>query len=324
MNKKVIPFAVAAALAAPLAAQAEVTIYGKAMVSFDAVDVDGSGEDRQYKVVGNQPIASVPHADRIGFKGSEDLGDGLKAIWKMEFSADQANNSAVNSSRNAYVGLAGDWGTGVMGRHDTPYKMSMGKYDYFSDQLGDFNGTVGFQDLRTQNTVAYISPAFGGFTFSGAFVSPGSDNFADAWSVGGMYTLGGINVSLAYEGAKKDFAEANGIAEDKWSIGGSWDIGPFGIAGRYEGQGDDWGFEDENNDPFDSDVNNWQVSGKYSFGNNDIKGMYGQNRPDEGDNVNTWGIGFDHNFSKRSQLFVQWVDKEDNWDGFSLGMSHNF
>ena len=53
MNKKLIPFAVAAALTAPLAAQAEVTIYGKANVSYDAVKCDG--DKRHYKITSNQP-----------------------------------------------------------------------------------------------------------------------------------------------------------------------------------------------------------------------------------------------------------------------------
>jgi predicted porin len=197
MNKKLIPFAVAALVAAPMAAQADVTIYGKAIVSYDAVKIDG--QDRQYKVVSNSPIAGAPRSSRFGLKGSEDLGGGLKAIWKMEFSYDQANNGSVGATRNSYVGLTSGWGTAVMGRHDTPYKMSVGSYDIFADQLGDFNGTVGFQDVRAQNAIAYISPDFSGFNIAAAAVAPAGDDLAEAYSIAGNYSNGGIKVSLAYE-----------------------------------------------------------------------------------------------------------------------------
>ena len=60
-----------------------------------------------------------------------------------------------------------------MGRHDTPLKISTGKLDLFADTLADMNATVGFQDLRADNAVAYISPSFSGFTLAAAIVPAG-------------------------------------------------------------------------------------------------------------------------------------------------------
>jgi predicted porin len=327
MNKKLITLAVAAAVAAPMTALAEVTIYGKANVSYDAVKIDkkaGGSGDRLYKVVSNEPIAGEGRASRLGFKGSEDLGGGLKAIWKMEFSVDQANNSPVNSSRNAYVGLASDsWGTALIGRHDHPYKMAMGKYDYFSDQLGDFNGTVGFEDLRAENVVAYVSPNWAGFTLAGAMASPGTDDVQEVYSLAGMYSNGPFNVSLAYDKFDKDLLDGTlstlDRAKSKWSIGGSYDMGAFGIAGRWASQSDVY-----RGGVNLGDADLWQISGKFGFGNNVVKAFYGNNDTDSIKSIDTWGVGFDHNFTKRTQLYAQWVDKDDNWDGFSLGMSHKF
>jgi predicted porin len=317
MNKKLIPFAVAALVAAPMAAQADVTIYGKAIVSYDAVKIDG--QDRQYKVVANSPIAGAPRSSRFGLKGSEDLGGGLKAIWKMEFSYDMAgdawSNSAVGASRNAYVGLTSGWGTALMGRHDTPYKMSVGSYDLFADQLGDFNGTVGFEDLRATNAIAYVSPDFGGFNIAGAAVAPGGDDLAEAYSIAGNYKNGGIKVSLAYEDLG-DVTRAQDF-EKKWGIAGSFKSGAWGIMGRYD-DASDLGA----NSGVDAQM--WQIGGSFGFGNNVIKAMWGQNDTDNVSKVDTWALGWDHNFTKRTQAWIQYADVDKTWDGVSLGMTHKF
>lgn len=315
MNKKLITLAVAAVVAAPMAASAEVTIYGVGHVSYDGIKYDG--EKRTYDVVGNSG-ASAGHASRLGFKGSEDLGGGLKAIWKMEFAFDQADTSTLSSNRNSYVGLASDsWGTALLGRHDTPYKMSVGSYDLFADQLGDFNGTVGFEDIRSSNVIAYVSPDFGGFNLAAAAVTDNNDNAAEAFSIGGNFAMAGLKVSLAYEDLG-DVALGSTLAEKKWGVAGSYEMGAFGIMARYDGGKD---IATVNNVDYDA----WQVGGKFGFGNNVIKAMYGENdRDDELDKIKTWSVGLDHNLSKRTQAYAQWVDSKDRWDGFSLGMVHKF
>ena len=354
MNKKLIPFAVAAALTVPFAAQAEVTIYGKANVSYDAVKCDG--DKWHYKVTSNSAqgcgatfdvdgdgIADFAtsygpenRASRLGFKGSEDLGNGMKAIWKMEFSVDMADNASVGSTRNAYVGLSGDaWGTVLMGRHDTPYKLATAKLDYFSDQLADFNGTIGFEDLRAQNAAAYISPNWGGFTLSGAIVAPGflggdvGRDAAEAYSIAGVYDNAGFFVGAAWEKFDSEWASFSGstiggipvansgVAKSKWKIGGGWEGSAFGIDGIYEHRNDQ-------QDVSGADVDSWQVQGKYMFGNNTLKGMFGNTDPDWESDYNSWALGWDYNFTRRTQAWLQYADSDDHWKGWALGMTHNF
>jgi len=157
-------------------------------------------------------------ANRVGVKGSEDLGNGLKAIYQIEFgvnfsSADDNIPSGQNggvSMRNSFVGLAGDWGTFLVGRHDTPMKISTGKLDLFVDTMADYNGTVGFDDIRADNVIAYISPSFGGFSLAGAVIAGGGataigdlnineDSLAGAYSIAGIYSNGPFYASAAYE-----------------------------------------------------------------------------------------------------------------------------
>jgi len=166
-------------------------------------------------------------ASRLGVKGSEELGGGLKAIYQIELAINMndTNNNLVGNNdtfayRNTFVGLAGGWGTALMGRHDTPLKISTGKLDLFADTLADMNATVGFQDLRPDNVIAYISPSWSGFTLAGAVVPAGgstalgvtnteSDQINGAWSVAGIYSNGPFYASAAYESINAEMFNTN-------------------------------------------------------------------------------------------------------------------
>ncbi len=265
MNKRLITLAVAAALVAPTAAMADAILYGKLHVSIDYADVTnaiapayGFARDADNNVIldangnpslvvvhpgvdfkgwgvskGNGYIPGESRANRIGVKGSEDLGNGLKAIYQVELgvSLRDTNNDLDSGAdaitmRNSFVGLAGDWGTFLVGRHDTPLKISTGPLDLFADTMADYNGTVGFQDIRADNAIAYISPSWGGFQLALATVAGGgatatgdrninSDSISEAYSLAGIYKNGPFYASAAYESLGNEldndsFASAHG------------------------------------------------------------------------------------------------------------------
>jgi predicted porin len=249
MNKKILSLAVAAAMIAPGAAMAEAILYGKLNVSLDYANVknvvlpeyafaeDGNGDvildangnptlvrtapGQDFDGWGMSRNGYIPgegRASRIGVKGSEDLGNGLKAIYQVELgiNLNDTNNNVLSNSdsityRNTFIGLAGDWGTALLGRHDTPMKISTGKLDLFSDTMADYNGTVGFRDLRADNVVAYISPSLAVFQLMGAIIPAGGatgggqglnlneDSLAGAYSLAGIYSNGPFYGSVAYE-----------------------------------------------------------------------------------------------------------------------------
>jgi predicted porin len=100
--KKVLPLAIAAALVAPAAAMADATVYGKIRVATDVVNeeltISGVG------TASDDRLGMSDQSSRIGIKGSEDLGNGLKAIYQMEFGASVGEEFDSLSGRNAYVG----------------------------------------------------------------------------------------------------------------------------------------------------------------------------------------------------------------------------
>ena len=179
MNKKILAAAVAALIAAP-AVMADVTVYGKVRQSVDMIDQDEEILDGETVNSETDNIQINNHASRLGFKGSEDLGNGLKAIFKMEFGVGISDGKDVMSKRNAYVGLAGDFGTVLIGRHDHPLKMSTGSLDPFADTAADYNKGYmeGLVDLRADGAIVYMSPNFSGLTVAGAIL-PGENNAAD-------------------------------------------------------------------------------------------------------------------------------------------------
>ncbi|MGB5833553.1 MAG: porin [Thiohalocapsa sp.] len=186
---------------------------GNAIEFVPGQDFDGWGFSQE-----GSALRGAGPSNRVGVKGSEDLGNGLKAIYQVELGVnfgavddniESGRNGGV-SIRNSFVGLAGSFGTFLMGRHDTPYKISTGKLDLFSDTMADYNGTVGFEDLRLDNSVLYISPSFSGLSFAGGISAPGgatafgaqnvnSDQISSVYSLALIFNNGPFYASAAYE-----------------------------------------------------------------------------------------------------------------------------
>ncbi len=331
MNKKIIAAAIAASfVAAP--AIAEPTVYGKIHNSVDFVDGGAAG---------TQDEVSVEDRDsKLGFKGSEDLGNGLKAVYQMEFAVDTSDLGGFTGGRNTFVGLAGDFGTFVVGQHDTPHKMSTGKLNFFGDQAGDYKGVAGLEDVRAQDAIAYISPNFSGLTVAAAIVPGGdvpatandNDEIAAGMSIAAMYSNGGLYAALAFEDLEDHAGPAAlGLAEEKVRVGLGYTMDNIGLALVYEDRQDIGAVAG-------ADAETIYIAGKYTMGNNVIKAMYANIDNSGGaQDQDSWGIGLDHNFSKRTQAYVQYVNGEatprqsniaasaaNDVDVFSIGMAHSF
>ena len=363
MNKKIIAAAIAATFVAPVAmAESNVTVYGKIKQSVDFVDM-GQSDNVQIN----------DQASRLGFKGSEDLGNGLKGIFQIELSVaisksknefagtgfNNTVNSAINKSentgvggRNAFVGLAGDFGTVLVGRHDHPMKMSTGSLDYFADSQGDYNNAYGgdLVDLRGDGVIAYVSPDFSGFSFAGAIV-PGENNDADgisdAYSVAGWYKNGGLFATVAYEDGDSDMDSLRtqtstapvsyaGVDYNQTRVGLGYGMDAWAanvVWAQYELDPDVSGTSSVEPETF-------VISGKYTMGNNVIKAKYFDTDNDGlTEDVDGFAIGLEHNFSKRTQAQLMYVsssqddtkvggvkvaDAANDGDIFSVQLNHAF
>ncbi|MES1999697.1 MAG: porin [Pseudomonadota bacterium] len=362
MNKKLIALAIASAISAPaMAATGNVDIYGLLSVGVDSVqNGDSTTATHETTRVGR----FSDYASRIGFKGSEDLGNGLSAIWQIEQQINVDNGTGAFGGanlRNTFVGLKSNaLGTVLGGRYDTPYKVATGRLDPFADTMGDYNGIVGaasglgagsYFDQRPSNVVDYISPSWSGFSVAAAYAFGAEtattgmvDKNANMYSVAAMYDAGPLFLSAAYE--KHNFGSAgvgtlagtSNTDESAYKIGAGYTIMDFTLGALYE----------KTKDNFVSSLGHsaWYASAKYQMGAVALKAAYGKANSnattDSGAKLYT--VGADYSFSKRTTAYALYTqiknDNNANYNfalngasgigagdkpsGFSLGMKHAF
>ena len=207
------------ALASGAASAQSVTLYGLVDTGIEYVshaNANGNGLTRIPSVTGTLP-------SRWGLRGAEDLGNGVKAVFTLEsgFNTDTGTSGQGGRlfGRQAWVGLASDYGTVTLGRQYSMVFLSM----LDADILGPSQYAIGSLDAyipnaRTDNTIAYKG-TFNGLTL-GATYSFGHD------------AAGGVPASGTCAGE----VAGNASACRTVSAMVKYDAATFGVAGAYEEQ----------------------------------------------------------------------------------------
>lgn len=212
VNKKLIT-ALAVAIALPLPALAEtanITFYGRINVDVESVKSDKVTTPATTATSMNRLQSN---ASRFGFKGSEDLGDGLQAIFQFEAQIDSVNDKNAKTPftgiRNSQIGLKGNFGTVFGGTWDSPYKIVHNKIELFDNasvfsatQLVGLTGNGKNFNTRQNNAIQYWSPNFSGFTVQGSYGLDSAKTAADnkpALSLSGAYENDMLYAGLGYE-----------------------------------------------------------------------------------------------------------------------------
>ena len=328
MNKKLIAAAIAAAVAAPVASAADTTLYGKAHLSIQSNDFGNGGEN--YTLNSN--------ASRIGIKGSEDLGDGLKVIFGYEMGYEMSHGGRspwgyVNNvtgekeyaasfltARNSYLGLSGGFGTILAGRHDTPMKIAFyaAGNDNMVDTVADFN-KIGFTERRLNNAIAYVSPNFSGLTVAAAIV-PGEGSkitSSDIFHIkGDAGESPAVTAGNGYKPSEKDKAHH---LSDAYSLGMMYAGGGLKAGAGYEVATSDFtGGAD--------DLKTWQVGASYTLGDITLGAQYENNSGLMESDI--WGISGKVNFGN-NYVVVNYGEKDpdggnNDVTAFGFGVGHKF
>ena len=348
MKKSLIALAIASAVSAPaFAATANVDVYGRMAFSLDYADTNDLRGDGADAVTGRDNVS------RFGIKGTEDLGNGLAAIWQVEMALSANRDAGISTKgftttpsgtnivtnvsfgggmtlRNTFIGLSSKtMGTVILGRHDTPYKMSTGSLDIFSDTAGDYNTIIGTTaagtifDNRAPQIVSYMSPTWTGFSFAVGYAesklneAAGADN-AQSLSAMAKYVNGPIFGTVAYE----TFAGGIGggssttLESEAFKAGLGVKLGAVQLGAVYEMIDADAARSANERDAY-------YMNAMYSIGAIDLKAAYGMST--DGDSAAStefdyYAVGADYNLSKRTKLFGLYTSLA-NGNGTNLGQS---
>lgn len=249
MKKSLIALAVLAASGASFA-QSSVTLYGIADVYMGSQKVMGT--DLNQAVINSGGVSG----SRYGFKGTEDLGGGLKANFKLEqgFSLDtgaagktdglfQPLPAATASfSRYAYVGFSGGFGEVKLGKTGTPYDDVSGAsnpvWDSALSPQNEVWNSVNYS-WNPSNSIYYVTPSMGGFSAAGSYSmgenKTATDKAGSVYSANVQYANGPIAAALAYQVEEGTHAA---LASKFTRLNGSYDLGVVKILagfGRVKG-----------------------------------------------------------------------------------------
>ncbi len=334
--KKTLVAIAALTLVGAAAAQSSVTLYGRidAAIGSQKTEVGGATTAD----VGAQILAGSHTGNRWGMKGSEDLGGGLKAIFQLEsgFSVDTgaSGQGGLLFGRQAYVGLAGGFGSLTVGRQYDLLDVAYGNYDAFGySGYGAMNyvfnkGAGGDIIGRQNNSVIYTSPNLGGFSVSGMW-APG-ENKTTTTSAGNNYGLmaayanGPVGVGAVWQSNKATggiSATTNGL------IGASYDLGAAKLYAQYQ---------ETNNKPANSKDDGFQLGAVIPLGAPSLMVSYAS----EDTKVNgaktqeTTGLSLmvQYPLSKRTYVYAAYLNGEidpvvggtTKQRNFGLGLVHNF
>ena len=270
MKKHLIAAAVAAAVMAPAAfAQSSVTVYGVVDFGYDDRKVDGSiagatGVVTAGKTTTRGFFPNNNATSRIGFRGTEDLGGGLKASFQIEtgFNATAATvgsstNSGTTSAgsttfgdRALWLELSGDFGALRAGRQDTNQRAQVLAYNMagYSNVTGNNmsatapdtgNGITMIDDRY--NAVKYTSNSFGGLRLNAAVfqdevkgATAATDAGGSGFDIGAVYSAGPLSASLAYLNSDAKTGTTNDKEKKVVMAGASYDLGAAKLAVMYQ------------------------------------------------------------------------------------------
>ena len=311
MKKLNLALVLAGALTGAAQAQSAIEVYGIADMGLvrEVGNVAGSGAT----AAGNKITSGAQSGTRLGFKGKEDLGNGLSALFVLEtgIAADRGGfNQGNGFARQSFVGLQGDFGTLTLGRQYTSYFLTLNQVaDPFASGLAGNaqnlmlppSGTTAItttdRAIRMDNAIKYATPLFENFSAEIAYGFGEIAGNSDAsriitGSVG--YDSKPLNVRLAYY--EKNNATDTGNLKSTM-LAANYDLEFAKIFAAYADN--DWVGQTK--------TRNYLIGATVPFGAHkfiasyiraDGRGVYAANDADQ------WGIGYTYSLSKRTNLYA--------------------
>ncbi|MBB5019859.1 putative porin [Chitinivorax tropicus] len=342
MNKKLVAALVAGAFVAPLAQAAEssnVTLYGIAQVAVSHWD---NGEQKKHGVEDT--------GSRIGFKGEEALGGGMKAFFQIESSANLDQGGGTFASREGWVGLKGGFGGVQLGRGKSLFDLAQESFDIFNSNSTLINTLqVDGSYYRVSNTIRYTMPSVAGFSggveygdmegkgsnAAGKGVKPAFYSASLRYENGPLFVQGGYEhlkevkkgpLTLTSSSNSNDLVAIPGFKSDAYILGAGYTL-PFGLGlqGAYRHIEHKDGGEKKKRDTF-------LINAQQPFGPVTLKAGYvqagnlkGCSGGDCAKGARWYTAAAEYAFSKRTWVYLEhaMADNKDNSGLFNTSAVDN-
>lgn len=301
MKKSLIALAVLGFTGAAMA-QSSVTLYG---VADAGVGKMGKGSKVQMQSANTMNNGT----SRLGVRGVEDLGGGLKAGFNFETGLD-LEDGATSTAGGGYWGraanmwLGGDWGTFKMGRTLNP--------TFFGVAAWELTGTANYSVVgstygylggpRTSSQFSYKTPNFGGLTAELGYVFKPDNGGNAKWDLNVIYNNGPIAAALSANKAK---GQKTGYA-----LGAKYNFGSFAVAASYN--------------------DNHKARRGFSLGGSANMGAFALTLDLTRDTKNLAGKKYTNSLlegkyalSKRTFMYAAYL-RVDGQNGYGIGVRHNF
>lgn len=334
MKTKAIFFSAALACAAtvPLTSLAQTTVYGRIDVGMDSVTTNV-----------NTLTSMRDNASRLGFRGTEDLGGGLNAVFGVEMGF-AADTGALGSPmmRNSYVGLTGGFGAFAMGRLDSANPTGSPIYSLITRHtefvIHDAGATATGSAVlnarnRESNAIGYSSPEISGVVYRARYYlnGEGAPEPIDVRSldISASYGNGPLGLGIGYGRDDRNAGHPLNTFKDKWMLVGAYDFGmvrAWAVVGRDN-------FQSGPASRSEVAIRLIGASVKVGTGGSKVIAnvMTRDVQTDLRGVLEKSQIGYSHVLSKRSQLFALYDVQNSNnavanstANRLSLGMQHNF
>jgi predicted porin len=316
--KQVALSALALAAAGAAQAQSSVTLYGVADVFVQVAH-------------GADTITSLNSGglagSRLGVRGTEDLGGGLRAVFTLESGVNLDDGTVGQGGRmwgrQAFVGLtSSSLGSLTFGRQYGSLFPLTSEYSAFANGIygpstaviGGFGGyepvrgsansaTDAHGPARINNSIKYETPSFaglkGGALWGLGEAGTGKTRLLDVWA---RYSAGPLDAMLSVV----DDRVANGLAARTVALAGSYSFGAARVLGGYLDYND--------RSAANNDGKGFWIGGDYRFGPHLVRAQYVVNKPDGRDtDTQAFGVGYQYDLSKRTALYTSLTQfKNDN------------
>ncbi len=317
MKKSLLALAVLGAFAGVASAQSSVTMYGRLDLSIGK----NAGSSAKFMANGS--------GSRLGMRGVEDLGGGMKALFNIEHRFEADTGAQSNAQRfwtgRSIVGLEGGFGQVVLGReYTTAFLQSQLAADPWGwDTIAASTGTVaitggGLARVRNDSSITY-KVSGGGFTF-GAQIAEASDALSSfdkkPFNFAVSYAGGPISAAFGHE----EYDLAGATQKTTWNtFNGAYNLGAVKL-GALIGNGKSGGPTGKHK--------SYLLTATAPLGAGEFRAAYGKLKSSVVGDVNkTFAAGYHYSLSKRTTLYTDIANNSKaatSKTAYDVGIKHNF